>query len=42
MKSVYVSTALLFVALIVVSLWHGLSGIHGATISDGVTIGLGK
>jgi type II secretory pathway component PulJ len=44
MKTVYAITALLFVALILVSLWHGLSDMQAAknATSDSVTIGLGK
>ena len=44
MKNVYVFASLLFAALILVSLWHGLSGIHMASSanSESVTIGLGK
>jgi succinate dehydrogenase/fumarate reductase cytochrome b subunit len=43
MKSVYGITALLFVALILVSLWHGLSGIRVAmNATSAITIGLGK
>jgi hypothetical protein len=44
MKNVYVFTSLLFVALILVSLWHGLSSLQVArnAASDSVTIGLGK
>jgi hypothetical protein len=44
MKYVYVVTSMLFAALILVSLWHGLSGIDMATSAnpESVTIGLGK
>jgi len=44
MRNVYVFASLLFVALILVSLWYGLRGIHMATSasSESVTFGLGK
>jgi hypothetical protein len=44
MKNVFTFMSVLFAALILVSLWHGLSGIHMANTanSDSVTIGLGK
>jgi hypothetical protein len=44
MKSVYVIIGSFFAALILVSLWHGLSSLQVArnAASDSVTIGLGK
>jgi hypothetical protein len=44
MRKIYVSMAWGFVALILVSLWHGLSGVHLAddTTADNVEAEAGK
>jgi hypothetical protein len=44
MRKIYVSMALGFAALILVSLWHGLSGVIMAdgTTADNVDVGTGK
>jgi hypothetical protein len=44
MKNVYVFASLLFSALILGSLWHGLSGVHmtNSANSESVKIGRGK
>jgi hypothetical protein len=44
MNRLYVIMAALFVAVILASLWYGLSGVHIAknATADSVTVGLGK
>jgi hypothetical protein len=42
MRKIYVSMALGFAALIIVSLWHGLSGMADGTTVGNVDVGTGK